>query len=442
MPASALDSAIYAELFGDPELRRLFGDSAEVRAMLLVEGALAKAQGAAGLIPEVSAAAIHRASLEVQVDPSALARGAGESAVPVPALVSAFRAAMAAPEHANWLHWGATSQDIVDTALALRLRQALAILEARLVRTIRALGDLAGRHAALPMAGRTYGQTAVPTSFGAVVAAWGDPLLTLLAALDGVRDGVARVSLSGAAGTLSVMGDAGPEVRRGVAEALDLRDPGRGWHSDRSGIAALSAWATQVTAALGKLGADLVLLASSDCGEVRLGQSGGSSTMPQKANPVAPSVLGALAPVVSALNGAIQGAAVHRQQRDGAAWMAEWLSLPQVVLMTGRALSVAGDLAATLEPVPEAMAAHLHAGSDTIFAEALSFALAREMSRSDAQARVKELSAEALRSGRSLADLGRAAGVDAQVFDAAQALGQAPAEARRFAAEAQRVAAQ
>ncbi len=395
MPASALDSRIYAELFGDPELRRLFGDSADVRAMLLVEGALAKAQGAAGLIPEVSAAAIHRASMEVQVDPASLAGGAGESAVPVPALVSAFRAAMSAPEHANWLHWGATSQDIVDTALALRLRQALAILETRLVRTIRALGDLAGRHAALPMAARTYGQTAVPTSFGAVAAAWGDPLLTQLSTLGSVRHRVAQVSLSGAAGTLSVMGDAGPEVRRGLAQALDLRDPGRSWHTDRSGIAALSAWATQITAALGKFGADLVLLASSDCGEVRLGKSGGSSTMPQKANPVGPSVLGALAAVVGALNGAVQGAAVHRQQRDGAAWMTEWLSLPQMVLMTGKALTLAGDLASDLEPVPEAMKRHLHAGSDTIFAEALSFALARTLPRAEAQAKVGDLSAEA-----------------------------------------------
>jgi 3-carboxy-cis,cis-muconate cycloisomerase len=132
MPASPLDSAIYRDLLGDAEVGRLFTDTAEVRAMLLVEGALAEVQGEMGLIPETAAKAIHRAALELQIDPGALAAETGRNAVPVPALVAAFRAEMKAPEHAQYVHWGATSQDIMDTALMLRLRRVLEIAEARL----------------------------------------------------------------------------------------------------------------------------------------------------------------------------------------------------------------------------------------------------------------------------------------------------------------------
>ena len=166
MAASVFDSPLYAQLFDTGEAGRLFSDSAAVRAMLLVEGALAKAQGSLGVIPEVSAAAIHRASMEIAIDPGALAKATGENGVSVPGLVAAFRAEMNAPEHAQYVHWGATSQDIIDTGLMLRLRQALALAEADLKEIIAALGRQAEEHAHLPMAARTYGQHATPTSWG------------------------------------------------------------------------------------------------------------------------------------------------------------------------------------------------------------------------------------------------------------------------------------
>ncbi len=161
MPASPLDSALYRDLFGDADLARLFTDSAEVRALLLVEGALAQVQGKLGLIPAESAAFLHRASLEVQIDPAGLAPETGSNAVPIPALIAAFRKALEAPQHAQYVHWGATSQDIMDTALALRLRQSIAILEPRLTALTTALGQLAQAHAALPMAARTYSGTSI-----------------------------------------------------------------------------------------------------------------------------------------------------------------------------------------------------------------------------------------------------------------------------------------
>ncbi|NNE51104.1 MAG: adenylosuccinate lyase family protein, partial [Sulfitobacter sp.] len=206
MAASPFDSPLYAQLFDTSEAGRLFSDTATIRAMLLVEGALAKVQGNLGVIPELSAAAIHRATLEVQIDPGALARPTASNGVPVPGLVAAFREEMKAPEHAQYAHWGATSQDIIDTGLMLRLRQALALAEEDIRAIVTSLGQAAEEHAALPMAARTYGQHATPTSWGAVLAQFGAPLMDALAGLDQVRESALWVSLSGASGTASALG--------------------------------------------------------------------------------------------------------------------------------------------------------------------------------------------------------------------------------------------
>lgn len=436
MPATPYDSAIFRDLFGDAEIARLFTDSADIRAMLLVEGALAKAQGAAGLIPETAAAAIHRASLEVLIDPGALAAETGRNAVVVPALVTAFREAMQAPEHAQYVHWGATSQDIIDTALVLRLRQVLAIFETRMGDVLQALGRLAGDHAELPMVARTYGQAATVTSFGAVAAGWGRPLLRLRGAFGPVRDGVLAVSLAGAAGTLSAMGPAGPQVRARLAGELGLADPGASWHAERDRLTGLAAWITQVAAGLGKIGEDLILLTQSGIEEVRLDAAGASSTMPQKTNPVQPALLVGIARHLVALNGAMQGAALHRQQRDGAAWLTEWLTLPQMCLGLGRALAVAQDLAVSLSPDAARMRAAIDGGGGLIFAEALSFALARHMPRPQAQAEVKALCATARAEAQPLSALAAARWPEfdlASVFDPARQMGTAPDEARAFA---------
>ena len=239
MAGSPYDSRIYGGLLTDPDAARLFTDSAEVRAMLLVLGALAEAQGAAGMIPETAARAIARAAREAEIDPAALADGAAKSAVPVPALIDAFRVEIGAPDHAAYVHWGTTSQDLMDTGLALRLKRALELTEERLKDVLSALRLQAVTHADTVMAARTYGQAAVPTTFGAVCAGWGAPLLTALSHLPALRQDVLRVSVAGAAGTLSVMGEDGPAVRAGVAERLGLADPGRaaayGAHSDSAG---------------------------------------------------------------------------------------------------------------------------------------------------------------------------------------------------------------
>lgn len=437
MPASPADSALYRNLFSDDETARLFTDSAEIRAMLLVEGALAEVQGALGLIPAEAAAYIARSAREVQIDPSALAAETAINGVPVPALVSAFRKAMQAPDLAQYLHWGATSQDILETAQNLRLRRMVAMWDTRLEALVQALGQLAGAHADLPMAARTYGQIATPTSFGAVVAGWGHPILRHRERLAALQPALSLVSLGGAAGTLSAMGAEGPAVRAGLATALGLHDPGHSWHAERDHIQAFAAWMAGLCTSLAKLGEDLILMTQSGIDEIAISGAGGSSTMPQKQNPVGPSVLVALSRHVTALTAALTGAGVHRQQRDGAAWFTEWLTLPQICIATGRALTLALDLAGRIAPRPEAMARNLEDGSGLIHAEAISFALARHMPRPEAQAIIKALCAEvqtrhAAGAAVSLTTLVRNAYPALDLALAAE-LGAAPAEARAFA---------
>ncbi|WP_299614818.1 lyase family protein [uncultured Tateyamaria sp.] len=434
MAASVFSSALYGQLFPTGEIGRLWSDSADVRAMLLVEGALAKVQGAQGVIPELSAAFIHRSSLEVQIDPAGLAQATGQNGVSVPALVTEFRKAMEAPEHAQYAHWGATSQDIIDTSLMLRLRQTLNTQNAHLIEMLKTMGAQAKKHAETPMVGRTYGQHATPTSWGAVLAQWGQPLAD---AVDELADLKARslwVSLSGAAGTSSALGPHADETRAALAEALSLHDPGRSWHTDRGPVLRIADWMGRIVADLSGMGQSAVALAVTECQEMTLSGAGSSSTMPQKQNPVGPSTLVALGHHMTGLRASLQAAAAHQHQRDGAAWFTEWMVMPQIALCWAASINVAHALVGGWSPNTDAMISKFD-GLGGVHAEALSFALAAEMPRPEAQAKTKALIADADARNMSLADVARAARPDlpSDLFDPHAGLGTAPAQARAFA---------
>ena len=438
MAASVFDSPLFAQLFPTGETGRLFTDSAAIRAMLLVEGALARAQGALGVIPEISAAAIHRASMEIAVDPGAIAQATGENGVSVPGLVAAFRAEMNAPEHAQYVHWGATSQDIIDTGTMLRLRQALTHAETDLRQIIRALGAQAQEHAHLPMTARTYGQHATPTSWGAVLAQFGTPLLTALDELEAVRESALFVSLSGASGTGSALGPSAAETRAELAKALGLNDPRRSWHTDRGPMLRIADWQGRVMAALAHMGQTLVALTASEVAEVSLGSSGASSTMPQKQNPVGPSALIALNNQFTGLHASLRAAAVYQHQRDGAAWFTEWMVLPQLSMSLASALQHARRLAEGIVPQPLHMRATLDGNLGLIHAEALSFALADILPRPEAQAKTKALCLEARDKQVPLQKLAQAdyPSLPDTVFDPVAGMGQAAQEALDFAKRA------
>ncbi|MEQ9694689.1 adenylosuccinate lyase family protein [Shimia sp. SDUM112013] len=436
MAASVFDSPLFARLFPTGEAGRLFTDTAEVRAMLLVEGMLAKVQGEMGVIPEDSAFFIQRAAMEVQIDPAGLADETGENGVSVPGLVAAFRKAMEAPDHAQYVHWGATSQDITDTGLMLRLRSLLTLVEKDLQKCLNALADLAEAHAETPMAARTWGQVATLTSFGAQAAEWGNPLLALHEDLPALREACLVLSMSGASGTSAAYGAHAPEMRAALAKALNLRDPGRSWHTDRTPVLRLADWLVRVNVALGKIGEDLIAMAMSGISEVDLGSGGASSTMPQKQNPVAASTLAALARQGGGLNGTLQAAGMQKHQRDAAAWFTEWLCLPQICLGAASAAGIAADLLAGITPRPEAMARTAEDPQQLIYAEALSFALTEQLPRPEAQAATKALCKEVNATGASLSSLVARDYPDldrARVFDPVQQMGLAPDAARAFA---------
>ncbi|UWQ18622.1 lyase family protein [Jannaschia sp. M317] len=424
MTVAPQDSQMFRDLFADAELSRLFTDTATLRAMLIVEGALAKVQGEAGVIPQEAATYLHRATMELQIDPGGLAAQIARDGIPVPALLAAFRKEAQAPEFTRYLHWAANSQDIVDTALALRLRQVLTLLDGRLDALLTQLADLAEAHAETPMLARTFGQPAVVTTFGAAVATWGSGLLALRSELPDIRAAVCIVTLNGAAGTLSAMGPEGPALRSALARALGLADPGHSPQVDRSHLHALASWANRVLQACDKIAGDLLLLSRE--GAVTMG-GGQSSTMAQKRNPIASSVVRALALHGNGLCHTLH-AATPADQRDGGAWFAEWLALPQLMSATGKALLLLTGDRVTVEV--DAMAATLAATNDLIHAEALTFALARDMPRPEAQAQVAAWAAETRVEGGSL--LARA-GVDPADYAPARQWGEAPALARRFA---------
>jgi 3-carboxy-cis,cis-muconate cycloisomerase len=439
MAVTPFDSPMMRDLLSDREIAALFSDAAEIRSILLFEGALAKAQGAVGMIPEIAAAAIHRASREVQIDPSALAAGVASSGVVVPALVPAFRKEMNAPQHAAWVHWGATSQDASDTGLALRLKRVAAELDARLGTILSALADAAEAHADLPMAARTRAQIATPTTFGARIAAWGAPLIRARARLARAGQGVALVSLAGASGTLAAMGEGAEKIAPLMAADLGLTAPDLPWHAGRDGLAEFASALGIMCGSLGKFGQDLILLGQSEVGEVRAGVGGGSSTMPHKSNPVGAEALVALARHASRLSGTVQEAVIFAHERDGAAWTLEWMSLPQLCVAAGAATRHAMDLAGSLRPDAARMRANMDATGGLMMAEAASFALASAMPRPEAQAIVKAACKEAAATGAALrAVLEANVGVDAAdwdaAFDYARHGGLAATYARRFSA--------
>lgn len=408
MSVSPFDSVWAAAHLGDVETAALFSDEAEIAAMVRVEAALARVQGRLGIIPATAAEAISRALEQVSIEPGALAEGTAQSGIPVPALVSALRrvvggeaGAAGGDDASQFIHWGATTQDIVDTGLVLRLRDLCDMLGARLEGVIAALAASARAHRDLPMAARTWGQPATPTTFGLRVAGWLAPLLRHRARLAGLRPRLLVVACGGASGTMAAMGARGPQVEAALAADLGLGVAPKPWHAERDGIAELGGWLSLVTGSLGKTGADLKLMAAA--GTARAGSAGGSSTMPQKQNPVGAEALIALARHNAAQLAALHGALVHAEERDAGAWTAEWLSLPPMAVATGAALRHARQLAETLSPDPAAMRSEIEATRGTILAEAAQFALAEHMPRPEAQALVKA-AANDLRPGETLTD--------------------------------------
>jgi 3-carboxy-cis,cis-muconate cycloisomerase len=340
MTASPFDNPLFARLLGDDELAPLFTAEAEIEAMLRFESALANVQAEAGLIGKDAAAAIAAGCARFEPDFDALAKGFANDGVLVPGFVKALRQTIGEP-HGAAAHFGTTTQDVTDTALVLRLAEAIDILQRRLSTAIGLIEELNEDFGNIVTIGRTRMQRAVPITVGERCNAWQAPLETALIRMeDDIAGNLLMVQLAGAAGNLDKMGEDGPEIRAALAAALDLDDPGRSWHADRERFVAFSDWLSHVTGACGKIGMDLVLLAQNEVAEVRLPSGGSSSAMPHKRNPVLAEILVTLARFNATQTGAMHDALVHEFERSGMAWTLEWLVLPQMTLAAGRSLDL------------------------------------------------------------------------------------------------------
>jgi len=407
MTFNPLSSAIYGPLFSDPAIAAHFSDHEAVRAMLEVEAALARVEGRLGVIPKVQAAKISRAASCLAPNLEALGRGTEKSGIPVIALVEQLRAALD-EKAASYVHWGATSQDIMDSGLVLRLRRVLDHLSAGLETLTGRLAGLAEEHRGTLMVARTRSQQALPTTFGLKAAAWLLPLVRQRTRLEELSPRLTQLQFGGAAGTLAALGDRGVEVLEELAKELNLGPPAAPWHAQRDAFAEFASWLSQLTGSLGKIGADISLLSQTELGELKESGDparGGSSTMPQKSNPVISETLVSAARMNAGLVGIAHQALVQEQERGGPGWQLEWLTLPQMAVLTSGALRQAQSLFEGLQVNAEKMRANLEAADGLVLAEAASFALSQHMPRQKAQKLVKTASRAAVEEGRHLIDI-------------------------------------
>jgi 3-carboxy-cis,cis-muconate cycloisomerase len=373
-------------LFSTAEMRNIFSDLAGVQGMLDFEAALARAEAKAGVIPRDAAEVIASQCRAELFDLETLAdAAAGASNVAIP-LVKALTRLVAGQDFnaARYVHWGATSQDAMDTALVLQLRSALDNLEAGLGKLADALAALAAKHKETPLAGRTWMQQAVPVTLGLKAAGWLSAVGRQRERVRELRPRALVLQFGGAAGTLASLGTQGLEVAAALAEELQLDLPDSPWHAQRDRVAEAATVVGLLVGSLGKMARDISLLmqtevaeASEPSGENR----GGSSTMPHKRNPVSCAVALAAATRVPGLVSTMLAAMVQEHERGLGGWHAEWETLPEIFVLASGALDNMTRVAAGLEVDADAMRRNLDITQGLILAEAASMALAKHLGK-------------------------------------------------------------
>lgn len=404
MSVNPADGTVLGAVFGTDAMRAVMGERAALARMLEVEAALAHAQARLGLIPAEAAAAISAAADVDRLDMAALAAATRNMGFPTVGLVKQL-GALAGAEAARWTHYGATTQDILDTALVLQLREAIALLGADLDRLVTALAALARTHRATVMAGRTHAQQALPITFGYKVALWLDPVLTMRERLAQLRPRLLRVQFAGAVGTLASLGADGPRVAAELAKELDLAVPAAPWHVARDSIAELGCWCGLLGGTLAKAATDILLLMQSEVGEASEPAApgkGGSSTMPQKRNPIGCEYVAVQARAAQQLVPQLLGAMVHEHERGAGAMQAEQLALGQVLLLTHGALATLLPIVEGLEVDAARMRRNLDAGGGLIMSEAVMMGLAPHLGRGAAHEVVHHAVEAALAEGTHL----------------------------------------
>ena len=404
MPVHVTDSVIFRDFYSTEEMRAIFNDSHLVSCWLEVETALARAQAKLGIIPESAAQEINRQAQAEAIDFAALNQGTRLVGYPILPLVRQL-AALCEGEAGRYVHWGATTQDIMDTANVLQLREALAIITQDLSGLITTLSDLAEKYRDTPMAGRTHGQHALPITFGFKVAVWIDELRRHQERFEQCRPRLLRCQFSGAAGTLASLNEDGWRVHQALAGELDLFQARIAWHSARDTFAEFVSLCGLLTATLGKMAHEIALLQQNEFGEVEEpfeSGKGSSSTMPQKRNPILCEAVTGIAQLVSQQVPTMLTAMKPEHERAMGEWHTEWDIIPHVCQLTGAALSQSLKIFGGLIVYPEVMIKNLQRTDGLIVAEAVMMRLGERIGRQRAHDLVYEACELSIDEGRSL----------------------------------------
>src|SRR5437879_4502211 len=367
---------LFDKLFRYEAIDRLFSDRQYIQYLLEFEAALARAEAKAGVIPSPDASIIAAACQVERFDIEDLATQAalsGNVAIPLVKKLTELVASQN-KDAARFVHWGATSQDAMDTAVALQLRRALEIVDQDLARLTSTLATLADKHRATPVAARTWMQQALPTTFGFIVAGWLDAILHHRSRLAELHTRNLILQFGGAVGTLAALSGRGPAVAQALAEELRLPLPPISWHTHRDRFTEIAAALGLCTGTLGKIARDISLHAQTEIAELAepAGEGrGGSSTMPQKRNPVTCATVLAAAQRVPGLVSTMLSSMVQEQQRGLGGWQAEWETLPEIVSLAAGALHHLTEMLPGLHVDAKRMLTNLDATQGLIFAEAV-----------------------------------------------------------------------
>jgi 3-carboxy-cis,cis-muconate cycloisomerase len=407
MAASALDSEVFRDLFGSADMRAVFSDENRVQCYLDIEAALARVEARLGIIPEAAAQEICRHCHAAEFDMALLKRQTERIGYPVLPVVQQL-VALCRDGLGEWCHWGATTQDITDTATVLQIRAALVLVERDLEAIAGSLADLARRYRDTPMAGRSNLQQAVPITFGYKMAVLLAGFDRHRARLKELRPRVLVGEFGGAAGNLSSLGARGLEVQEGLMAELGLGQPEIAWHTMRDRIAETGCFLGLVTGTLGKIATDVKLMMQTEVEEVYepfAEGRGSSSTMPQKRNPISSNYITACVAMVRQNVAALLDAMVEDHERATGPWEIEWIAVPEIFLLSAGALAQARVLMAGLEVDPARMRANLDLTRGLIVSEAVMMGLGPHLGRQRAHDLVYDICRKVIASGRPFLDL-------------------------------------
>ena len=401
---------LFDALFSYEALEGTLSDEARVRALLRFEAALASAEARAGVIPESSARKIADHCRTFKFDVDVIAKQvalAGNIAIP---LVKALTESLAQQDKdaARFVHWGATSQDAIDTGFLLQTREVLDLSEKDLACLTGLLATLAEEHRTTPIVARTWMQQAAPSTFGVVVAGWLDAILRHRIRLAEIRPRILTLQFGGAVGTLAALRERGQSVAKHLASELQLSLPSIPWHTHRDRFVELATYLGLLTGTLGKVGRDISLLSQTEVGELREPAAegrGGSSTMPNKRNPVTSAVLIAAATRAPGLVSTMLAAMPQEYQRGLGGWQAEWETLPELLRISAGALHHLVEMVPGLEVDRQHMRENIASSKGLIFAEAVSVALADRIGKIPAHMLVEAASEKALAAKRPLKEV-------------------------------------